>query len=114
MSEDTESEYKIPYRELDCWIKVEPDGLRVNYSVYDLILEIVDGEEVIVMSESNMFEQDGLIIRGHVKWTGCSNWETNPDCMLHGCGKEGLTRIGDILGICWDLTKEYCDHWDGE
>ena len=52
-------------------------------------------------------------ISGEVKWDGCSNWDFDvaKDIMLHGCSKKDLTRIGEVMGICWDWTAELCEHW---
>ena len=55
-----------------------------------------------------------VFAHGFVKWDGCSNWTINEagwGVMLHACDKEGLTRIGLILGECWDMTRELCEKW---
>lgn len=46
-------------------------------------------------------------ITGHVKWDGCTNLD---GFSHHACSREQLTRIGTILGECWDLVK-LCPNW---
>ena len=41
-----------------------------------------------------------------VKWDGCSNWQTNDDCMAHGCERDHLINAGQALALCWDWAKE--------
>lgn len=38
-----------------------------------------------------------MVFRGAVKWDGCANVETDPDCMLHICGPEGWEPFCEAL-----------------
>ena len=59
-------------------------------------------------------EESEPYLHGSVKWDGCSNWHIDEQDrnMIHGCSKEDLTRIGCILGVCWEWTKDLCEHGD--
>lgn len=48
-------------------------------------------------------------LRGHIKWDGCINWETNPDCMAHGCGTGNLSRIHDTFAAIYAFAKRHFD-----
>jgi len=53
-------------------------------------------------------------LHGSVKWDGCSNWsfdEQDRGVMLHGCGREDLVNLGEVMARCWDLTKTLCKNW---
>lgn len=32
-------------------------------------------------------------ITGSIKWDGCMNWQTNPDCMAHFCEKDDISSL---------------------
>lgn len=34
-----------------------------------------------------------VVIRGSLKWDGCINWETDPDCMMHNCGMDSIREL---------------------
>lgn len=48
---------------------------------------------------------------GSIKWDGCSNWKMQDPC-FHECSRKGLEQIGEVLTLCWDMTKTLCPHWD--
>jgi len=52
-------------------------------------------------------------LTGHVKWDGCSNWHFDEQdrCALHGCSRADIKRLGDVMALCWDMTKELCPMW---
>lgn len=56
-----------------------------------------------------------IFISGSVKWDGCSNWDMMPEedrpGYFHGCSREHLTNIGEIMARCWDLTAKHCPNW---
>lgn len=48
-----------------------------------------------------------VVLHGHVKWDGCSNWMTpSGNYDIHCCEREHLTNIGEALARCWDWTAE--------
>ena len=53
-------------------------------------------------------------LHGTVKWDGCSHWHFDEQdrIMLHGCSKEDITRLGDILGECWEWTRKLCPEFE--
>ena len=56
------------------------------------------------------------VISGHVKYDGCSNWTlaSKDGMMWHSCDKKGLLAIGEILGECYEWTKELITMWMGD
>lgn len=58
-------------------------------------------------------EESEPYLHGDVKWDGCSNWHFDEQdrVMLHGCGRHDLTKIGEVMGFCWDWTAELCPYW---
>ena len=48
-------------------------------------------------------------IRGSVKWDGCINWETNPECMAHGCGPRYVENIAAIFSAIYAYNKRHFD-----
>ena len=61
------------------------------------------------------FEEADVFMHGDVKWDGCSNWyfDEMSRGAFHGCCREHLTNIGQIMGEAWDWTKEICQNWQG-
>lgn len=56
-------------------------------------------------------------LHGFVKWDGCSNWsfdQQDEGMMLHGCCRNDLTRIGEVMGRCWDITKDMLSSFEGD
>ena len=51
-------------------------------------------------------DHENYELRAFVKWDGCTNWETNEDCMAHGCYRSCLTNAGEAMALCWDWAKE--------
>lgn len=92
-----------------------PEGYHVDYRIYQIYSH--EPELCWVVRDRDNFTDDlekaSVFIHGYVKWDGCSNWHFDicDKVMLHGCEKEDLTRIGTVLGICWDWTREICPHW---
>jgi hypothetical protein len=62
----------------------------------------------------DIYEPDDRYLHGNVKWDGCSNWHFDAQdfVMLHGCCREDLQRIGDIMALCWDFTAILCPEWN--
>jgi hypothetical protein len=46
---------------------------------------------------------------GSVKWDGCINWQTNPDCMAHGCGPRTVEHIRDTFASVYAYADRYFD-----
>ena len=58
-------------------------------------------------------EEAVVYLSGSVKWDGCSNWHFDEQdrCMLHGCSRDDLLNLGEIMAACWDITEEHCPGW---
>lgn len=55
-----------------------------------------------------------VYLHGHVKWDGCSNWhfDEQDSCMLHGCDRQDLVALGEIMARCWDWASTLCEYWN--
>lgn len=58
-------------------------------------------------------EEAEVYLHGSVKWDGCSDWAIDElsRAMIHGCCKEDLLSIGQIMAEAWDWTAELCPNW---
>ena len=54
-----------------------------------------------------------LYLHGTVKWDGCSDWHFDyPETLCHhGCDREDLVALGEVMARCWDWAAELCEHW---
>ena len=59
-------------------------------------------------------DESEVYLHGIVKWDGCSNWHFDEQdrVMLHGCSREDLTNLGELMAKCWDYAKENLESWD--
>lgn len=99
-------------------ILARPQGHYVDYTVYEHAgRESVAGSLIFYSEEDeNEFvdnvENAQVYISGSVKWDGCSNWDfielSERKTMIHGCSREDLSNIGEVLAACWDLTALHC------
>lgn len=48
-------------------------------------------------------------IDGDLKWDGCINWQTNPECMMHGCGSNHVEQITAIFQTIYHVGKRHMD-----
>jgi len=110
------------FKEIDFVVvaELEPQyQCSVSYTIYEIFGTQTDGILLFQKAECNGMEpiedlaQAQVFAHGSVKWDGCSNWEIDAqkDCMLHGCGRADLERIGTVLTRCWDMTAELCPKW---
>lgn len=53
-------------------------------------------------------EESEPYLHGHVIRDGCSNWSFDEQkrCMLHGCDRQDLLNLGEVLARCWDWAEE--------
>ncbi len=60
-------------------------------------------------------EKAQVYVSGGLKWDGCCNFrfDEQENCMLHTCGKKGMTDIGKALERVHDLGSELIQNWDG-
>lgn len=85
------------------------DDYVMEFVIYDITATDQDGKRFYDRAGATSLpdpvetvEESSPFIQGHVKWDGCSNWFFCMDQMMHACSREDLTRIGDVLGRCWD------------
>lgn len=45
-----------------------------------------------------------VFVSGDVRWDGCTNYETDRDCMAHACSRESLVALGVLLGRIFDQS----------
>lgn len=85
----------------------------VEYTIYDI--EGIDDNKNPVWHKKNSpvapdsvekLSEAQIYLHGTVKFDGCSDWyfDEQDSCMLHGCSREGISRFGEIMAICWDWT----------
>lgn len=108
------------FDELGFTVVAEPDDYRVYYGVY--IHEGVSekGDPLYHEAGSSTYpcpveaiEEAEAYLHGEVKWDGSSNWyfDEQERRMLHGCDKQDILRLGQILVECWDWTSELCERF---
>lgn len=47
--------------------------------------------------------------QGHIKWDGCSNWNT--EC-IHFCSKPQFLQLSQLLECCFDFAAKNLDTFD--
>lgn len=103
-------------------IVASPQSHWVEYKIYEIVEASEDGKNFSwprVGAEHGMdvvtrLEWAEPYLSGSVKWDGCSNWsfdEQDKGVALHGCSREDLLRLGEVMARCWDLTAELCPAW---
>jgi hypothetical protein len=101
------------FEELGYSIVAEPSEYLVNYTIYEHE-GYENGTPLFHKKDSGGYpdpvediKNAEPMLRGSVKWDGCSNWDFSLQEMnlFHGCSKKDLVNIGLILGEAWDMTK---------
>lgn len=67
---------------------------------------LFDGQNDFTFEE---WERAEVEIDGGLKWDGCINWQTNPECMMHGCGPGHARKIADIFATVYHIGKRHFD-----
>ena len=99
-------------------VLIKPGEYLVGYKMHKIAGESDDGLLWDLNDSTVGYTEDlalaDLFASGWVKWNGCSDWrfDTQDRCMIHGCSREDLSRIGEALSRCWDATKEVLPAWD--
>ena len=94
-----------------------PRGYLANFKVYKLCgITSPDGQLVFTKDSDAVYEitEAELYLDGNVRWDGCSNWHFDEQdrCCIHGCDRDDLTAIGEIMARCWDWAADLCIQWD--
>jgi hypothetical protein len=111
------------FPDLEFVVKVIPGEYHADYAIYEILGTHADGSITYnkagadsTCESVDTIEEAQVFAHGSVKWDGCSNWhfDITDDCMLHGCGREDLLKLGKILELCWIMTKEFCSGWNAD
>lgn len=103
------------YKDIGFTVVAEPHYFHVEYLIYEIEGDSVDGNPLYHRKGSDSFpdsvdtiEESEPYLTGEVKWDGCSNWEFDEQerSMLHFCSRENLQSISEIMVACYDWTKE--------
>lgn len=97
-----------------------PHSHRVEYVIYDCVGYTEDGKPLWSHKKPeccsdlvDCVSDAAIYLHGSVKWDGCSNWHFDEQdrVMLHGCSREHLLRLGEVMARCWDWTAVLCPAW---
>jgi hypothetical protein len=86
------------------WREGNEDWRPVCFQVFDAFEAKGLGEK-----EWHWEHSKDWFLDGHVKWDGCINWQTNPDCMAHGCGPSYAEEMAHIFQAIFHVAKRYVD-----
>lgn len=62
-----------------------------------------------VEGEWEAFNPQDIELDGTLKWDGCINWQTNPECMMHGCGPHHAHAIAAIFQAIYHVGGRQFD-----
>ena len=107
---------RVDDRDLGFTIVAQKQAFGVDFILYDITGEDCDGgalswlEYGATSSHETTYDLSKAqpFLHGGVKWDGCSNWHFDEQdrVMIHGCRREDLTRIGEVMARCWDMAAE--------
>lgn len=87
----------------------------------NLVKEYENGWRVFVNAEEYCLnftfvdqgdDDDDYSIRGSVKWDGCINWETSPNCMYHFCEPAHADHLAQMFKDVWREAALRIPKWD--
>jgi hypothetical protein len=56
------------------------------------------------------YEDIDYEIEGSIKWDGCINWQTSPECMAHGCGPSYIDIVHAVFTAAYaEAAKHFGD-----
>lgn len=89
----------------------------VEFRVYDAWTDTGDKWGVIDCDEGplefhEITDETDWELDGAIKWDGCINWQTNPDCMAHGCGPSYADQLRLIFTTLYTIAKRHFDLLD--
>jgi hypothetical protein len=89
---------------------------EAQFTIYDVVGRQSGGVPVYqnwTTKTTTDIKNAEVFARCYIKWDGCSDWHLiEDDCMVHGCCRSDLERIGKILVACWDWMAEICTNWN--
>lgn len=57
------------------------------------------------------YQEEDILITGFLKWDGCCNWQTNPDCMYHFCGSNDAVKLAKLFEYLYSAGSKYISNW---
>lgn len=106
------NELKREFRELGCIVYAAPEEYRVCFQVYTAMWD--EQGQVYFSCGDGSFSphlqapEVAPEFTGSVKWDSCSNWDLG---YFHGCSREDLGEVGEVMMRCWDWAKELLPNW---
>lgn len=111
-------------RTLDFFVTFKPEFVehhvgqpmisRVHFKIYDVqgwgedgVPWFEDPDNPVGPGISDVDKAE-VFIEGLVKFDGCSDFHfmVANGGYYHGCERDHLTRIGEVLGRCWDIASD--------
>lgn len=108
------------YENLQFLVSARIDDAVVYFEIFNVFGTNSDGQPLFESKHTDVsidhvsdFTQATIFLSGSIKWDGCSNWKFDEQdhVLIHGCSKEDLTRIGTIMGECWDWASKILPSW---
>jgi hypothetical protein len=99
------------YEDIDLHVRVSKNltGVSVDYEVRDPmgradnnVLLFQKPEEDGSYTPTENVEEGEVLVKGHIKWDGCSNNDFGESGYIHACSREGLTRLGTLYDRLFD------------
>lgn len=109
------------YSDLGYSISMEHNENKCDFTIYQINhIDQYDGDDDDDVEVEYFYEKKDsnneyttnldesvVFIKGYVKWDGCSNWEVdNDDVMIHGCSRQHLVNVGEIMARCYDMAND--------
>jgi hypothetical protein len=68
------------------------------------------GDSTTSLAEAEVF------LSGSIKWDGCANlhFDAQDECMLHFCGRDDASKVGQLIDLLYDLTEKFLPTYDKE
>lgn len=98
-----------------------PGEYAAEFSVYDIGGWGEDGSALYQKKDAHSWPAPvdhvcdaELYLHGTVNSVGCSDWHFDyPETLCHhGCDREDLIRLGEVMARCWDWAEELVAHWN--
>lgn len=102
-------------------IVMEPGEYSVKFWVFPTCQTTGENPETLIHDDNETYPLDTWRDRfwewrGTLKWDGCANWETNPECMMHFCEPSEAQAMADVWKTIYRLAQdnltEACHIWE--
>lgn len=107
------------YEELELHVVVKvkkTNNFVVDYEVRALTLyddgngpafKFIDNES---LDPTRDFDRAEIIVKGSIKWDGCSHNDFGEKGYIHGCSRRDLTRLSTLFERLFDIATELLGH----